>query len=228
MANPLYGKNKDATGHHLIWDEGIMSHELLSRITPFLFEKISGFMNEHVSKKDCILIARNIRNWASTQKLWIHDIDKAFFRYGITTCMPPFIKKLEQNDDKIEAIIPGMKNKIREIYLYMNMSTFDPGRKTHDKDGGNDDDDDDDAGKMIEHMLDMATFFETCGGIIPEWKASDDDHRVDFASFMNEKGCTMPPERLVDAFIDEKVRPLVGDDPEYFDYIKKLVTRSWR
>jgi hypothetical protein len=216
MANAIYGKNKDETGHHLVWDKGILSHDLLARIIPFVFEKVS--VGEKASSLDCKLVARLVRHWARLQKIWLHDLDSAFFRFGITTFMPPFIKKLEGNADRIESVIPGMKREILEIYTKLNFSTFDPDPKHRD------DDEDLDAGGIIGMMLEMADFFEKSGGIIPEGRASDDDHRADFIGFVNKKRGTVPMGSMVDAFIDETIRPVIGDDPEFFEYIKKIVT----
>jgi hypothetical protein len=138
----------------------------------------------------------------------------------MTVFMPPFIMKLKDNADKIDSVVPGMKREIMEIYTKLNFSTFD----TRPKRRGDDGIEDVDPKEVFSMMLEMADFFEKSGGIIPEEVAADDDHRADFIAFIKEKRGSIPVESMVDAFINEKIRPLLGNEPDYFEYIKKLVT----
>ncbi len=217
MANPIYAKNKDDAGYHLVWEGGIITHDALARIIPFLFEKIG--IGDDVNDADCKIIARQIRNWARLQEIWMLDVDEAFFRHGMTVFMPPFIEKLEQNADKIESVIPGMKCEIREIYTKLNFSTFNVLPKRAGNDGINDASPDD----VFDMMLKMAIFFEKSGGIIPEDEATDDDNRAAFVEFVEKKGDAIPGDGLIDAFIKEEIEPVSGYDPEYFEYFKKLL-----
>ena len=217
MANPIYGRNTGGNGRHLVWDGGILTHEALSRIIPFLFDKIG--IGDEVTDADCKMIARQIRNWARHQETWINEVDTAFFRYGITAFMPPFIEKLVKNADTIDAVVPGMKREIWEIYTKLNFSTFSTRPKRRGKDGIKVVD----PKEVFAEMLAMAEFFDKSGGIIPEDLAGDDDNRADFIAFMNEKGNSIPAGDIVDAFIDQEVRPIHGEETEYIDYLKGLL-----
>jgi methylmalonyl-CoA mutase C-terminal domain/subunit len=63
------------------------------------------------------------------------------------------------------------------------------------------------------------------GGIIPDDDVIDDDNRADFAAFVKKKKGTIPDDGMINAFIDEEIKPRVGNDPDYLDYIKKLCQR---
>jgi len=191
MANPLFGKALDANGHHVIWDEGFGSHELLARITPFLFPRYSGFMDDTLSEEDCKLIGRLVRNWAGLQGIWNESkyINQNFFRQGNTVFMPPFIKLLDENADKIEEVIPGIKDQIRDIYLMLNQSTADI--------------EEDNPKEIIESMLKVAEWFEASGGLVSEEQANDDDFKTDFLLFIKENNKVFHgKDEMIEAFLD--------------------------